>query len=70
MESAEDYPLQDQTKDYCCYCARPSGEMQTYEERLDKYSDWFVRTQGLDKAAATKQAKTVMADLPAWKNRY
>lgn len=68
MEAAEDFPLGNTSKEYCCYCARPDGNMQSYEERLAKYSEWFVKTQGLDKAAAIKQAKTVMADLPAWKN--
>ena len=68
MESPEDFPNSDTTKDFCRYCARPDGKMQSYEERLERYAGWFVKTQGLDQEAARTQAKTVMADLPAWKN--
>jgi hypothetical protein len=68
MESLDDFALKDSSKDYCCYCARTNGEMQSYEERLENYSGWLMKTQGLTKAAAISQSKTIMSQLPAWKH--
>jgi hypothetical protein len=66
MESAEDFPKGDVTRDYCCYCAKPNGEMQSYEEKVEGYSNWLVDTQGITKTAALAQTKTILAQLPAW----
>lgn len=70
MESAEDFPLQDVSKDYCCYCAKANGELQSFDERLESYSEWLVSSQGLDKNAALSQAKSLMAKMPAWKKYF
>ena len=69
MEEAEEFAAGDTAKDFCCYCAREDGSLQSYQERLDKQAGWFVETQGLDAAAARQQARTVMAGMPAWKGR-
>jgi hypothetical protein len=58
----------DEPKDFCEYCANPDGSLQSYDERLSRHAAWFVETQGLTLAAATKQAQTVMASLPAWRD--
>jgi len=68
MEVPEDFPKQDTSKDYCCYCSKPNGEMQSYDERLENYSGWLIKTQGLTKAAAISQSKIIMSQLPAWKS--
>ncbi len=68
MEAPEDYASKDTSKDYCAYCAKPNGEMQSYEERLENYSGWLMKTQGLKKTAAIAQSKTIMSQLPAWKH--
>jgi hypothetical protein len=67
MEGREDYPLGDESKDYCVHCARPDGSMQSYEEKAASLSAFIVRTQGLDPTAALAAAKGMMARLPAWK---
>jgi hypothetical protein len=69
MERPEDFPLGDETKDYCVHCARPDGSMQSYEERAAGMAAFIVRTQGLDEGAALSAAKAQMAALPAWKDR-
>ena len=68
MREAADFAQGDVTKDYCVYCARPDGSMQSYEEKLEGMSAFLVRTQGLDAQAATETARAMMAKLPAWKN--
>ncbi|ATW25725.1 zinc ribbon domain-containing protein [Candidatus Formimonas warabiya] len=69
MEAVSDYAMGDTDKDYCVHCARPDGTMQSYEEKLDSLTGFIVRTQGLDEQAAATAAKSMMAQLPAWKNR-
>ncbi len=67
MKAKEDYAMGDENKDYCRYCARQDGSMQSYEEKLTSMTDFIVRTQGLDKEAAEEAAKGMMEKLPAWK---
>lgn len=69
MNKKEDYAMGDENKDYCIYCMRPDGSMQSYEEKLESTADFIVKTQGIDKEAARLSAKDIMSKLPAWKNR-
>lgn len=66
MTKPADYPLQDETKDYCVYCARPDGTMQSYPEKVEGTTDFLVRTQGMDINAAHDAAVRLLAKLPAW----
>ncbi len=68
MTQATDYPGGDESKDYCRFCARPDGTMQSYDERLEGMTSFLVRTQGLDGQAARGIAARTMAKLPAWKS--
>jgi hypothetical protein len=67
MQQKSDYAMGDETKDYCRFCARPDGTMQSYEEKAEGMADFIVRTQGLDRETAKKAAVRMMAGLPAWK---
>jgi len=67
MTKPADFPLNDESKDYCIYCARPDGSMQSYEEKLESMTDFMIRTQGLDRDAARMMAVRTLAKLPAWK---
>jgi len=68
MEKPEDYAMADEDKEYCVHCARPDGSMQCYEEKLDSMSQFLIKTQGLDEVVARRAAKSMMANLPAWKD--
>ena len=67
MKVQKDFAMGDETKDYCIYCARPDGAMQSYEEKLQSMTGFIIKTQGLDKNVAQNAAKGMMAKLPAWK---
>jgi hypothetical protein len=67
MNSPEDYPLGDTSKDYCIHCARPDGSMQSYDEKAESLKQFIIKTQGLDAEVAVSAAKNMMAKLPAWK---
>ena len=69
MSKASDYPLEDESKDYCRFCARPDGTMQSYPEKVEGMTEFLIRTQGLDQEAAKQMAIRNLAKLPAWKDR-
>jgi hypothetical protein len=69
MKRPEDFPLRDESKEYCVHCATSDGSLQSYEERATGMAAFIVRTQGLDEGAALAAAKSMMAALPAWKAR-
>lgn len=66
MTKPEDFAMKDESRDYCRFCARPDGSMQSYEEKLEGMTDFIVKTQGLDKSAAKTVAAQSLAKLPAW----
>ncbi|WFR59256.1 zinc ribbon domain-containing protein [Anaerocolumna sp. AGMB13025] len=70
MTKAEDYPLKDESKDYCIYCARTDGSLQSFEEKKEGMSEFLMRTQGIDRAVAHKTAEEFMKKQPAWENYF
>lgn len=68
MKAKDDFAMGDESKDYCKYCAKPDGSMQSYDEKLDGMTEFIVKTQGLDKDAARSAARGMMEKLPAWQN--
>lgn len=67
MSVPADYPLHDERRDYCVYCARPDGSMQSYPEKVEGTADFLMKTQGLDEQAAHSAAVRIFAKLPAWR---
>jgi Putative zinc ribbon domain len=67
MKTKDDFAMGDESKDYCKFCARPDGSMQSYDEKLKGLTGFIIKTQGLDESAALNAAKGMMAKLPAWK---
>lgn len=67
MKNTEDFAMEDSEKEYCKYCCRPDGTMQSYDEKLNSLTSFIIKTQGLDEKAANSAAKAMMAKLPAWK---
>ena len=68
MAKPSDYAMGDENRDYCIYCARPDGSMQSYPEKLEGTTQFLMRTQGIDKEAAYKMAVRILDKLPAWKD--
>ena len=68
MAKPSDFAMGDETKDYCLYCARPDGTMQSYPEKLNGTTHFLMKTQGLDEAAARETAERLLKKLPAWAN--
>jgi len=70
MTKPEDYPMNDESKDYCIYCAKPDGSMQSFQEKMEGMSEFIMKTQGLDSLAAHKAAEELMRRLPAWEKYF
>lgn len=66
MNDIAEFAMNDNSKDYCVYCARPDGSMQSFEEKRSSLTNFIVKTQGFDKSAALKMAEVMMKKLPAW----
>ncbi|MBK1812350.1 zinc ribbon domain-containing protein [Clostridium sp. YIM B02505] len=66
MKNIEDFADRDEKKDYCKYCSRPDGTMQSYDEKLDSLTNFIIKTQGLNPDVANEAAKAMMHKLPAW----
>jgi hypothetical protein len=66
MTRSEDFPGGDESRDYCVYCARSDGSMQSYLEKLKGTTEFIMHTQGFDEKAAHDIAVRTLAKLPAW----
>lgn len=70
MKESSEFAMNDTDMDYCVHCARSDGTMQSFEEKKNGLSDFIVKTQGFDKAAAEKYALDMMRKLPAWAEHF
>lgn len=68
MKKKDDYAMGDKSKDYCKYCMKPDGSMQSYDEKLKSMTAFIIKTQGLDENASKICAASMLSKLPAWKN--
>ena len=42
MKTKEDFAMGDENKNYCIYCARPDGTMQSYEEKIKSMTGFIT----------------------------
>jgi len=69
MTKPSDFAMGDESRDYCLYCARLDGSMQSYPEKLEGTTEFLMRTQGVAKEVAHELALRTLAKLPAWKDQ-
>ena len=70
MKKASEFAMGDESKDYCVYCSRPDGTMQSFEEKKENLTMFIIRTQGLSKDVAENAALAMMRKLPAWESNF
>lgn len=70
MKELSDFPDQDNRNDYCNYCARADGSMQSFEEKRENWIDFIIKTQGFDQEASKAIVENNMKKLPAWKKYF
>jgi hypothetical protein len=52
----------------CKYCTTESGELQPFEERFERMTQWAMREDHVDRATAEKRTREYMRSMPAWKD--
>ena len=70
MKNEGDFAMGDTSKEYCVYCAKEDGSMQSFEEKKQSLINFTIKTQGLDEAVAEKAVENMMRQLPAWKECF
>ncbi len=68
LTSAADHARGDEAIPYCVHCTTESGELQPFEERFDRMTQWAMRKDGLDRSAAELRTRAHMRSMPAWRD--
>jgi hypothetical protein len=54
---------------YCVHCVDEKGELQPFEDRLERMVRWMLRQEaGLDRVAAERRVLEHMRAMPAWRD--
>ena len=54
---------------YCRYCTDQDGNLQAFEERLERMVQWLQRRESVaSPQEARSRAIAAMAEMPAWRN--
>ncbi len=67
LAAAADHALGDPAIPYCRFCTMEDGTLQPRDERLERFTQWAMKQNGLDYEAARAQAMTYLATMPAWR---
>ncbi|MCL1885431.1 MAG: zinc ribbon domain-containing protein [Dehalococcoidia bacterium] len=70
MNKAADFAKNDESKNYCIYCAREDGSMKSFEEAKASMTGFIIKTQGLSNEAAENAAFSAMRKLPGWQSNF
>lgn len=70
MQKPADFAGGDVTKNYCVYCARPDGTMQSFAEKRAGMIRFLQETQGVKETVAAEIAEASMRKLPAWQAHF
>lgn len=66
MLSANQHATGDEEKPYCIFCATPDGSLRSYDEVLERLTEYYLQTEPVDRFAASEMAREHLATLPAW----
>jgi len=68
LTSAADHARGDEGTPYCVHCTTETGELQPFEERFERMTQWSMRKDGLDRASAESRTREYMRGMPAWRD--
>jgi Putative zinc ribbon domain len=58
-----------ETGRYCAYCTDESGNLQSFDERLERMVAWQARRNpGASREELERQTRAYMATMPAWRD--
>jgi len=67
MAMADDHAPGHPASAYCRHCSTPAGDLQAFEERFTRMTQWEMRLHGVDRAAAEAATRAYMRQMPAWR---
>lgn len=68
MASAADHAPGHPESAWCAYCSAPNGDLQSFEERFERMTQWEMRRKGRDRASAEAATRAYMSAMPAWRD--
>jgi hypothetical protein len=68
MEAVTDHAPGNPESAWCAYCSTPEGDLQTFEERFERMTQWEMRQKGVDRATAEEATRAYMRQMPAWQD--
>ena len=68
MATEADHALGHPESVYCRYCSTPEGDLQSFEERFARMTQWEMRQRGSDQATAEAATRAYMRQMPVWRD--
>ncbi len=68
METLEDHAQGRSDSAWCRYCSTPEGDLQAFDERFERMTQWMMRREGMERPAAETATRDYMRTMPAWRN--
>ena len=66
MKEASEFAGGDLSKDYCIYCARPDGSMQSFNEKKAGMIHFIMKTQGFESTRSSSDAPHLTQIFAPW----
>jgi hypothetical protein len=68
MATAADHAPGHPDSAWCARCSAPNGDLQAFEERFERMTQWEMRRNGQDRATAEAATRAYMRAMPAWRD--
>lgn len=68
METAADHAPGHPESAWCAYCSTSEGDLQAFEERFERMTQWEMRQKGVDRSTAEEATRAYMRQMPAWRD--
>ncbi len=65
---AADHARGDLANPFCRYCTDEAGQLQPFQERFERMTQWAMRQDGLERSAAEARTRQYMRGMPAWRD--
>ena len=69
LKEKQDFPLEDETKDFCVHCSDPEGNLFSYDTVKENLAQFLSQMQNIDIELSRKAAGEYMKSMPAWKDQ-
>lgn len=70
MTRPEDFSGGDPNSQYCSNCTNADGSLKSLDEIILNIANQLIMSQGIDREAATKAARSILSVQPGWRNSF